>query len=89
MANSAQATKRARQADRRRMRNVVQRTRFRTFQKRAVVAIDSKDATKAKEAVNTFVQVADIAASKGIVHRNKAARIKSRLNIALLRLSAS
>lgn len=87
MANTAQARKRARQAVARRLRNIAQKTKFRTFQKRALAALASKDVDKATTAFKKFVQVADAVAGRGVVHANKAARIKSRLNTALKSLS--
>ena len=63
-----------------RARNVVYRTRFRTFQKRVVKAVQAKDHGQAKACYEAFVPVADATAGKGVIHPNKAARIKSRLN---------
>ena len=92
MANSAQATKRARQDVKRRAQNLVHRTRFRTFQKRVQASLAGQDPVQAQQALSAFIAVADQVASKGIVHRNKAARIKSRLHQAvavLVRASVS
>ena len=87
MANTLQAKRRARQASTRRKRNMSHKTRFRTFQKRTVASIAAKNAEEAKANFATFVKVADSVAGKGIVHRNKAARIKSRLSRAVRQLS--
>lgn len=89
VANSVQATKRVRQACRRRVRNIAHKTRLRTCQKQAVAAVASKDAAAAQTAYKKFVAVADAVARKGAVHANKVARIKSRLNHAIRQLDAN
>lgn len=80
MANSPQARKRARQAGTRRARNADQRSMFRTYVKKVVYAIESGDKAAAEEAFKTAVPVIDRMCNKGLVHANKAARHKSRLN---------
>ncbi len=52
----------------------------RTYIKRVVAAIDEGDAAKAQTAYVAAVPVIDRMADKGIIHKNKAARHKSRLN---------
>ena len=79
MANSPQARKRARQADKRRDHNMAQRTKMRTFLKKAQQAITSEDKTTAPTASAEAIKTLDMAASQNIIHRNKAARLKSRL----------
>ncbi len=83
MANSAQARKRARQTVRRRAHNASLRSRMRTSVKRVVRALDANDAEAAGEALKLAGPVLDGAAGKGLVHKNKAARHKSRLNARL------
>lgn len=83
MANSAQAIKRARQAEVRRQRNVAMRSRMRTFVKKVVNAINAGEKETATEAFKAAVPVLDSMANKGIIHKNKAARQKSRLNSAI------
>ena len=80
MANSAQATKRARQAENNRQRNASQRSMLRTAIKKVVAAIEAGDANAAKEAYKGAVPLIDRMAGKGLIHANKAARHKSRLN---------
>ena len=80
MANSAQAEKRARQAEKRRQQNASQRSTLRTFIKKVVKAIETGDKAAAAEAYKTAVPRIDSATNKGIIHANKAARHKSRLN---------
>ena len=79
MANSAQARKRARQAEAHRLRNVGHRSAVRTYIKRVVTAIESGDREAAVDALNAAQPVIDKMAGKGIMHKNKAARHKSRL----------
>ena len=80
MANTAQAKKRARQAEKSRIRNAGQRSNLRTFIKKVVAAINAGDKEKAHSAYQTAVPVIDSAATKGLIHKNKASRSKSRLN---------
>jgi small subunit ribosomal protein S20 len=80
LANSAQATKRARQAENNRQRNASQRSMLRTAIKKVVAAIEAGDANAAKEAYKGAVPLIDRMAGKGLIHANKAARHKSRLN---------
>ena len=80
MANSAQATKRARQAEIHRQRNASQRSNMRTAIKKVVTAIETGDRDSATQAYAAAVPVIDSAAGKGLIHANKAARHKSRLN---------
>lgn len=80
MANSPQAKKRARQAVKRRTRNVGMASMYRTFVKKVVYAIDSGDKAAAQEAYKQALPVIDRMCNKGLVHANKASRHKSRLN---------
>lgn len=80
MANTAQAKKRARQAEKSRIRNAGQRSNLRTFIKKVIAEIEGGDKEKAQAAYKTVVSVIDGAVSKGLIHKNKAARNKSRLN---------
>ncbi|MDG2018738.1 MAG: 30S ribosomal protein S20 [Porticoccaceae bacterium] len=88
MANSAQAKKRARQNEKRRQHNAGLRSMVRTYIKKVDAALDSGDATAAQEAYTTSVPVIDRMADKGIIHKNKAARHKSRLNAKVKALAA-
>jgi small subunit ribosomal protein S20 len=81
MANTAQAKKRARQAEKSRVRNTGQRSNLRTFTKKVIAAVESGDKEQANAAYKTVVSVIDSAVTKGLIHKNKAARSKSRLNI--------
>ncbi len=87
MANTAQAKKRARQSEKRRQHNAGFRSMVRTYIKRVVAAIGEGDAEKAKAAYTAAVPVIDRMADKGIIHKNKAARHKSRLNSQIKALS--
>lgn len=80
MANSNQAKKRVRQNETARQRNVSVRSLLKTLVKRVIEAVDLKDKDLAS---NSFVRVQkhlDRNASRGLLHKNKAARLKSRLN---------
>jgi small subunit ribosomal protein S20 len=80
MANSPQAKKRARQAEKSRIRNAGQRSNLRTFVKKVIAAVRAGDKDQAQAAFKTAVPVIDAAVNKGLIHKNKAARSKSRLN---------
>lgn len=88
MANTAQAKKRARQAEQRRQRNVSQRTEVRGAIKKAVTGLASGDKAQGQAALSAATPIIDSMARKGIIHKNKAARHKSRLNQRLRALSA-
>ena len=79
MANSKSARKRIRIAETRRVRNRPYRTAARTFVKKAEAAIRAGDQAVAQLAVVDAISMLDRVASKGIIHRNNAARRKSRL----------
>lgn len=79
MANNAQAKKRARQSEQRRLHNASQRSVVRTYIKRVKLAVSKGDKTQAQEALKAATPIIDKMARKGIIHQNKAARHKSRL----------
>jgi small subunit ribosomal protein S20 len=83
LANSAQAKKRARQAEDSRQLNASQRSAMRTSIKKLQAAIDSGDKEQATAAYQAAVPQLDKMARKGIIHKNAAARSKSRLNNAV------
>lgn len=80
MANTPQAKKRARQSEQRRQHNASRRSAMRTFIKKVLKAIASGDKTAAQTAFQKAEPVIDRTARKGLIHPNKAARHKSRLN---------
>ena len=80
MANTAQAKKRVRQAENHRQHNASMRSMLRTYVKRVIKAIQVGDKAKAELEYRTAVPVLDRMARKGLIHANKAARHKSRLN---------
>jgi small subunit ribosomal protein S20 len=79
LANIKSQIKRNRQNEKRRIRNRVYRGRARTFVARARTAIENQDPETAKTAVVQAISALDKAAEKGILHKNNAARRKSRL----------
>lgn len=88
MANSPQAKKRARQSEKRRQHNASLRSVVRTSIKKVIAAIDTGNAEEAKKAYDAAVPVIDRMADKGILHKNKASRHKSRLNAQVKALAA-
>lgn len=83
MANSPQARKRARQGETRRRHNASFRSMVRTCIKKVDAAVRSGDHQAATEAYKAAMPVIDRMADKGIIHKNKAARHKSRLHAAV------
>jgi len=88
VANSPQARKRVRQNDKRRLHNASLRSLVRTQIKRVIAAIKEGNAEQARTAYDKAVPVIDRMADKGIIHKNKAARHKSRLNAQVKKLAA-
>ncbi|MEM9604109.1 MAG: 30S ribosomal protein S20 [Pseudomonadota bacterium] len=80
MANTAQARKRARQAETHRQRNASLRSRMRTSVKGVIKALNGGDADAARSAYQAMVPQVDSMVGKGLLHKNTAARYKSRLN---------
>ncbi len=80
MANSAQAAKRARQAEKNRQHNVAMRSDMRTAVKKVLAAIAEGNKDQANELFRVAQSKLDGMARKGIIHKNKAARSKSRIN---------
>jgi small subunit ribosomal protein S20 len=80
LANIQSAKKRARQAVKNRTHNASLRSRLRTKIKTVIKLIDAGDKVAASEAYNEAVPVIDSSVSKRLIHANKAARHKSRLN---------
>jgi small subunit ribosomal protein S20 len=80
VANSKSAKKRAIQSEKNRQHNASRRSMMRTLVKKVQAAIDSGDKAAATSAFTAIVPVLDRYATKGLIHQNKAARQKSRLN---------
>ena len=80
MANSPQARKRARQNDVRRLHNHGMRSAMRTMVKKVIKAVRAGDREAAVAAYRNAVPSIDRVAGKGLIHKNRAARYKSRLN---------
>ena len=80
MANIQSAKKRARQAIKNRAHNMSMRSMMRTMVKKVNAAIDATDKEAATEAFKNAERVLDNFARKGLIHKNKAARHKSRLS---------
>lgn len=80
MANIKSAKKRARQSEVRRMRNASQRSMLRSSIRRVLKAIEAKDKNGAEAAYKSTEPVMDRYAHHGLIHKNKAARHKSRLS---------
>lgn len=80
MANIKSAKKRARQADKRNAHNSSVRSMLRTAIKKVVKAIDAGDQPGAESALKAAVPIIDRISAHGFIHKNKAARHKSRLS---------
>jgi len=89
LAHSKSARKRIRQNARRRLRNRSAKSALRTAIKKFRAALDSGDVAAASQAFRVVQERVDKTASKGIVHKRTAARIKARLAERLNRLAAT
>ena len=88
MANIKSAIKRARQNTKRRQHNASARSMYRTYVKNVLKAVDAGQLDAARDAFAKAQPVIDKAAGKGLIHKNKAARVKSRLNAKIKALAA-
>ena len=79
MANIESAKKRWRQNIKRRARNRMVRSATRTYVRNANLAIEDGEAQESVDAVREAISALDRAVAKGVIHRNNAARRKSRL----------
>jgi len=89
VANIKSAKKRAKQTIVRNARNVAQRSMLRTAVKKVVKALDANDAPGAETAFASAQPLLDRMAARGLIHRNKAARHKSRLTARIKALKAA
>ena len=89
MANIKSAIKRARQNIKLRQHNASARSMYRTYVKNVLKAVETGDSTAAAAAYVKAQPVIDKAAAKGLMHKNKAARLKSRLVARVKSLSAA
>lgn len=80
MANTVQARKRARQSIKQNMHNASLRSELRTAIKKVQKAIGAGDKAMAQKVYQESIGVIDRIADKKIIHKNKAARHKSRLS---------
>ncbi|KTD47137.1 30S ribosomal protein S20 [Legionella taurinensis] len=88
MANIKSAIKRARQNEKLRKHNASARSMYRTFIKNVLKAVEAGDKEAARAAYAKAQPIIDKAASKGLIHKNKASRIKSRLSARVKALAA-
>jgi small subunit ribosomal protein S20 len=88
MANHKSAIKRIRQTERRNEVNRRNRSSLRTQVKALRAAIDNGDQEQAKATLNATLSLIDKSIQKGVLHRNAAARYKSRLTVRVNQMSA-
>jgi small subunit ribosomal protein S20 len=79
LANIKSAKKRARQSEKHRQHNASLRSMVRTYIKKVYNAIEAQDKKLAEECYTAAQPIIDRMADKGLIHKNKAARHKSRL----------
>ncbi len=80
MANSKSALKRVRQTETRTARNKSLTTRMKTLRKKTLAAAEAGDKETAQKTFSEFSSAVDICAKKKIIHKNKAANLKSKTN---------
>lgn len=88
MANIKSAIKRARQNVKRRQHNASARSMYRTYLKNVLKAVEAGDKEAARAAFLKAQSIVDKAAAKNLLHKNKASRIKSRLNARVKAMAA-
>ena len=88
MANIKSAKKRIKIIAKRTLRNKIIKSRTNTYIKKVISAVKNNDLTEAQTALKSATKVIDMAASKGVYHKNNAARKKSRLAKLVNKLSA-
>jgi small subunit ribosomal protein S20 len=88
VANIKSQIKRNLQNERRRLRNRTWRSELRTRKKTAVAAVAAVGSDSGADALRMAIKRIDMAASQGVIHKNKAARDKSRLMARVAALSA-
>lgn len=88
MANSAQAKKRVRQAEKSRLANASYRSMTRTYVKKVLKSIQENNATGALEALKKAQAVLDRATNKGLFHKKTTSRLVSRLNARIKAITA-
>lgn len=74
------AIKRARQAEKHRLRNKTIKTSIKTITKKLLAAVDEKRKEEARSALIEATRIIRKAATKGVIHRNTASRKISRLS---------
>ena len=89
MANIKSAKKRAKQTVVRNARNAAQRSMLRTAVKKVLKSLDANDAAGAQAAFVVAQPILDRFSARGLIHRNKAARHKSRLTARIKALQAA
>ena len=89
MANIKSAIKRAKKDEQLRAQNASARSAFRTSVKKVLKSIAAGDAESANSAYHQAQSIIDKTAYKGLIHKNKAARIKTRLVARLKKLAQS
>ena len=89
MANTVQARKRARQSEKQRQHNAALRSELRTALKKTQKAIATGDKAAAQQIYQSATSVVDRIADKKIIHKNKAARHKSRLAAQIKAMAAA
>ncbi len=88
MANIKSAIKRARQNIKQRQHNASARSMYRTYVKNVLKAVDAGNKETALVAYAKAQPIIDKASSKGLIHKNKAARLKSRLHARVKAMAA-
>ena len=87
MANTPQARKRVRQAVKARTRNAAQKSNFRSSIKKVLKSLAEKNKDQSNANFKEAMSIMDKLVIKGLIHKNKAARHKARLNKHIQKLS--
>jgi small subunit ribosomal protein S20 len=88
MANIKSAKKRILVIEKKTLINKIARTKLKTIVKKFEAAVEAGDVESAKQFYTTVIKTTDKAAAKGIMHKNTAARKKSRFTLMLKKIAA-
>jgi small subunit ribosomal protein S20 len=79
MANTKSVAKRARQSERRHEQNKGVKTRVKTFRRKVTEALAAGNKKEAEEGFKELASAVDMAAKNGVVHKNRASKVKSEM----------
>ena len=89
MANIRSSEKSIRKTKTRTLQNQIKKSRIRTLRKKVLAAVAQGDSSLAQQCYNEFASAADKAAKSSTIHKNSAARLKSRVAAHIAKAAAA